>query len=357
MSFLKKDIDKILNTNDVNKSFQKIMSIYDMMIGRSININNCNYDDEQLANTQTIKTSENNNEIVIKIKIEQNDVNSFVYFLDNTQESDGDNYYENKWVKHNHDNLKEINDSNTILIIDGKTLPFQKYFIPKKSGIYLVKLIFKNKLYNCAYMFCQSKNIIDIDFSKFNTENVTNMSYMFHNCSSLKTLILTSFKTKNVTNMRNMFKCCSLLTSLNLQSFNTENVISMTDMFCGCSSLTSINLSSFNTQKVTDMGEMFCRCKSLSILDLRSFNTQNVIGMSWMFHYCSSLTAVNLSSFNTQKVTDMSEMFYECKSLTVLDLRSFNADKADIGNMFYGCRNLSSCLSFDKKIIGAFNKN
>ena len=82
-------------------------------------------------------------------------------------------------VKHNNDNLNELNESNTSLIIDGKKESFKKSFIPQRNGIYLIKLIFKNKISNCAYMFCECKNIIDIDFSKFNTENITDMKYMF----------------------------------------------------------------------------------------------------------------------------------------------------------------------------------
>ena len=50
-------------------------------------------------------------------------------------------------------------------------------------------------------MFCECKNIIDIDFSKFNTQNVTDMKYMFYGCSSLTTLNLSSFNIKNVIDM------------------------------------------------------------------------------------------------------------------------------------------------------------
>ena len=410
MSFLKKDIEQILNTNDINKKFQKIMSIYDIMNGKTNNIANTDYDDDKIAEVQIKKRFINSNEINIKIKIEQSDVNKNIYFLDNTQESDNKNgYYENGiLVKHNHDNLSEMRESNTILIIDGESVPFKKFFIPTKSGIYSIKLLFKNKLYNCEYMFCKCKNIIDIDFSKFNTENVTDMQRMFHKCKGLKLLDLQYFNTKNVTNMRSMFDGCSSLTTINLSSFNTKNVTNMEDMFQECSSLTSINLSSFNTQKVTDMAGMFQECSSLTTLNLSLFNTQNVVYMCGMFQKCSllktinlssfntqnvtimrnmfskcsSLITINLSSFNTQKVTDMYRMFNECSSLVTvnlssfntknvtimrymfnkcfslikLDLSSFNAAKANTNDMFNGCKNLTSCGSSDENIIDEFNK-
>ena len=254
--FLKKDIDYIINNNDINKRFKKIISIYDMMNGAEVdNVINSNYDDET-AKIKNKKNSENDNEITLKVKVDQNDVNKITYFLDNTQENfnNGKGYNENNnYVKHNHDNLSELNESNTILVINGGITPFKKSFIPKKSGIYSIKLIFKNKLSNCAYMFCQCKNIVDINISKFSTENVINMRCMFACCSQLKSLDLNSFKTGKTTIMDSMFYGCESLTSLNLKSFNTQQVTNMAAMFGDCFSLKTINLSSFNTQNVIIM--------------------------------------------------------------------------------------------------------
>ena len=281
------------------------------------------------------KTEKNyDNEIMLKVKIEQNDVNKNIYFLDNTQEdfNDGKGYNENgNFVIHNHDNLKELNKNNTILVIDGEIIPFKKSFIPKKSGIYSIKLIFKNKLFNCAYMFYECKNIIDIDFSKFNTENIIDMQVMI--------------------------ACCPLLKSLDFKSFKTENVTNMDSLFYGCESLTSLDLRSFNTKKVTNMEAMFGNCFSLKKVNLSSFNTQNVTNMEAMFYNCSSLKAINLSSFNTQKVNNMILMFYNCSSLTIINLSSFKGDKANTEKMFTGCKSLSYFGSFDKNIKDAFNKS
>ena len=296
------------------------------------------------------------NEIMLKIKIEQTELNKTIYFLDNTSEiTNPDGYYENgKNVMHNHDNLNELNENNTTLIIDGKIIIFKKSFIPTRSGIYSIKLIFNIKLSDCAYMFCNCGNIIDIDFSKFNTENVTDMKYMFCYCSKLKLLNLSSFNTQNVTCMVDMFNNCSSLILLNLSSFNTQNVDIMKSMFYGCSSLVSLNLSSFNTKKVNNMKSMFYGCSSLISLNLSSFNTKNVNDMRGMFNGCSCLTSINLSSFNTKNVTNMWGMFDGCFSLTTLNLSSFNTNKALIYNMFGKCINLSSCNSSDKKIVAAF---
>ena len=172
----------------------------------------------QSAATAMKKISSDCNIIELKMKIEQSDVNKIIYFLDNTNGK----YFENgDDVIHIHDNLKKLNKRNTILIINEKKLPFSKSFIPKKNGIYSIKLIFKKKLTNCAYMFYNCKNIIDIDFSKFDTKNVIDMKYMF-GCISLKTLNLSSFNTKNVKDMSNMFYKCYFLKTINLSSFNIK---------------------------------------------------------------------------------------------------------------------------------------
>ena len=63
--------------------------------------------------------------------------------------------------------------------------------------------------------------------------------------------------------MSYMFKGCSNLEEINFDKFNTNNVYSMDSMFDDCSSLKEFNLSNFNTSKVKDMCNMFKDCSSL----------------------------------------------------------------------------------------------
>ena len=60
-------------------------------------------------------------------------------------------------------------------------------------------------------MFFYCGNILETNFTQFDTKNVTNMSCIFNNCSSLKTLDVSKFDTKNVTRMDYMFSFCSSL--------------------------------------------------------------------------------------------------------------------------------------------------
>ena len=332
------------------------------------------------------------NELEIKLKIDKNDVNKKIYFLDNSD------YIEAKTnIKHYHDNLKELNESNVDLYINSYKYKYEKYFIPDKEGIYKIKLIFKIYIKDCSFMFAGCKNIININFKNFNTKNVTNMRYMFTGCSNienldlssfntknvrdmegmfgqynnlplydlssfdlsdlsedfgkqyfegcekLKEINLSSFNTKNVTNMSFMFGLCKNLVDLNLSSFNTENVTNISCMFFGCHSLINLNLSFFDTRKVTNMLGMFYICINLTNLDLSSFNTQSVTNMSHMFFCCHNLTNLNLSSFRTKNVTNMSHMFYGCNNLVNLDLSSFASDNIiNAKQIFDGCENKNS---------------
>lgn len=185
--------------------------------------------------------------------------------------------------------------------------------------------------------------LTEIDFSGFNTSNVTDMSYMFNNCAHLTTLDLGTFNTSKVTSMQGMFYGASGLTNLNLTSFDTSNVTTMEVMFYECDSLTTLNLSSFNTSKVKNMYRMFALCKKLTSLDLSGFKTTNLTNMGDMFYTCSSLKSIDLSSFNTSKVTGMSGLFLSCYDLTKVNLSSFNTSRVtNMSFMFDHCESLKT---------------
>ena len=227
-----------------------------------------------------------NNIIKMKINIKEKDVNKLTKILYNIDgiRSDCD--------------LKELNESNTELFIDGKQYKYKSYFIPKKEGIHEIKLIIKNLMKNCCCLFYGLSYLQSIDLSLFNTQNVTNMSYMFYNCYNLQSLDLSSFNTQNVTNMSYMFCICKLLTNLNISNFNTQNVTNMSYMFFECNNLQSIDLSLFNTKNVINMSCMFYNCYSLKNLDLFSFNTKNIKDIGNIFSGCK-LERVVLSSDST----------------------------------------------------------
>ena len=127
------------------------------------------------------------NEIKMVIKIEKDDINNKIYFLDNYNDND---------------NLKEIYETNTELYINNKKENvFKKYFIPVKEGEYQIKLKFNKIINDCSYMFAECNKIININFNSFYSTNVNNIKYMFYNCEKLKIINLLSFNTAKVKNM------------------------------------------------------------------------------------------------------------------------------------------------------------
>ena len=226
------------------------------------NINNIN--NNASLNNEIIKKDESviNNEIKIEMKINKEDINKNIYFLDNSVF----NSY-----------LNELNDSNTELFINEKKFKYEKYFIPEKEGIYTINIKLKIFIKDCSHMFYNCKNIINIDLSSFSSKDIINTSYMFYECNNIEKINLDSFETKNVTNMESMFENCSNIESLDLSSFNTQKVENMMYMFSGCKKLKELDLSSFNTQNVNNLDLMFYNCSNLNQLKINKDSSDKII--------------------------------------------------------------------------------
>ena len=182
-------------------------------------------------------------------------------------------------------------------------------------------------------MFSNLYGTKEIDFSKFNTSNVTNMGRMFHKNSTPK-LDLSNFDTRNVIYMNAMFMEAWGIEELNLSSFDTSNVWFMGNMFKNTHKLKNLDVHHFNTQKVKHMQYMFYGSGATS-LDLSHFDTSKVEDMSKMFAEMANITELDLSNFDTSNVKDMSRMFDHTAELRTLDLSNFNTSKVtDFSKMF-----------------------
>ena len=255
------------------------------------------------------------------------------------------------------------------IIIKGKQVenePFQD-FIEDEN---IVKLIWKNNITNCICMFRDCGHIIEMNFSNFDTSQVTIMLDMFRDCKLLKSLDLSifnttkvegkmvnmfwgcnsleylnisSFDTSKITSMGHMFSGCFSLKSLDISNFDTKNVEKFDYMFESCYNLTYLNLSNFQTPSAIDLSYMFKNCISLKILDISNFNTTIVSNMKYLFQNCRSISTINLSHFNTINVNNMEGIFKDCSNLISLDLSNFNTiNVTNLGNLFINCSKLIS---------------
>ena len=277
------------------------------------------------------------NEISMSLRVYKKDISKKVNFLYNFDS-----------INEDLNILKELNDSNTKLFINNKEFKFEKYFEPKKEGIYKIKLLFNFYITNCDFMFYNCRNLINLDLSSFCTKEVTSMLGMFFGCSSLTFIDLSGFNTSKVKTMKRMFSCCNNLQKIDLSSFDVKNVENMYEMFHSCLELTDLDLSSFNPVNLKEMNGMFWNCSNLTNINLSSFNAPNVRATRYLFANCSSLVKLDLSSFYTSTILDFVSMFQNCYSLSELDLSNFEVGRLDMENKiwtmmtsFASCYNLS----------------
>ena len=290
-------IDKLLIIDP--KERPNINKVYELI--NNLNIKNINLDEKYLESLDDISRNilkkiaeklKSQNQIIIIIKVKQEDIKKNIYFLEN------DFYFRNNKSKKFNDYNKEIKDLNekkVELFINGnKKENFNKYFIPDKEGEYKITIIFKNKMKDCRYMFRNCDNIKSVDLSFFDSSDVNNMSYMFGKCHYLEEVNLDNLVTDKVTDMSYIFHNCYDLKKLNFHSsFNTKNVENMSFMFNGCQNLSEIKFSSsFINNKVTTMRSMFKECFNLKQNDLTNITAEKLLDIGYMFYKCTQLEKI-----------------------------------------------------------------
>ncbi len=238
-----------------------------------------------------------------------------------------------------------------------------------------------------------------VDFSEFDTSQVTNMGWMFNRCLKLTSLDLSNFDTSQVCNMYSMFAGCKSLTALDLSNFDMSKVEDTTDMLNGCVKLEQIKAPA-NLIVDVQLGTVFKDAAGTEYTMLPLNTAESVLlyrdksvlaagiyrGMDWRIsnegaltvsgEYDSSyqgrswhsydeniisakvtatgvkstgswfegmyyLQSVDFSEFDTSQVENMIAMFGDCRSLVSLDLSKFNtASVSNMNSMFYNCRSL-----------------
>ena len=146
------------------------------------------------------------NEITLNLKINKENIDKKIYFLDNT-------------IEHNH--LKEMNELNTEIYINEGKYNYEKFFIPKKEGKYAIKIIFNFFIKDCSYMFYNCDNITGLDLSMFVTRYIINVNKMVSNCLNLENVNISSFNSKINLDQNVMFSNCP---KLNINEINFLNI-------------------------------------------------------------------------------------------------------------------------------------
>ena len=97
--------------------------------------------------------------------------------------------------------------------------------------------------------------------------------------------------------MWNIVRILTEIKSIDFSHFDSTEVTDMFHLFDGCTKLQTINFGdNFNTTKVTNMNGLFNNCSSLTSIDLSKFNTELVNNISYLFSECNSLESINFSN-------------------------------------------------------------
>ena len=248
---------------------------------------------------------------------------------------------------------KKFNALPDNITVNGsvKNLTNKKIYISSNDYPIILEWNNNNKIFDCSYMFAGLSNIISIDLSEFNLENITSMSCMFFNNYDLKYIKFGEYSTLFLKNMSYMFANCISLTSVNLSIYSLHN-IDMSYTFYNCTSLVDINFSKNNKLYLNKVIYMFYFCSNLISLDLESFDTSNITSMYRIFKGCVKLNKLININFDISKVTLMAEAFTGLHSLTSLDLTNLISSNNTINmkDMFSNCYNLQY-LNFSKSSI------
>ena len=284
---------KILNNNNTNEQKAEKTSNNNKSNNQKEGkiLNNKSHNNINKQKSRKIITNNNDNESknknIIKgiIEINSDDINKNIKLFYTKTNEDIDVYI-------NKEKINVLKENNN-----------WKYNF-NKTGKYMFEIIFNDNITNCKGLFNECSNIISLDFTNFNTSNVTDMSFMFSKCHKLKEIKgINKFITNKVTDMNTMFQGCYELEYLDLTNFDTSNVTDMSFMFNKCNKLKEIKgINKFITNKVTNMKVMFQKCYELEYLDLTNFNTSNVTDMSNMFNQCNKLKYLNVSNLVRQKI-------------------------------------------------------
>ena len=149
------------------------------------------------------------------------------------------------------------------------------FFSAKK----LTNILFSNwdtsNVENMQNMFSYT-SIEYIDLSSLNTSNVTTMVGMFYSCTNLLHVNLSNLSNPMLEDTNRMFQLAgNSETTIDFSGFNTSNVSNMRLMFNGYGGK-KLDLSGFDTSSVENMNSMFNGCLQVTNLDLSNFDFSGV---------------------------------------------------------------------------------
>jgi len=222
-----------------------------------------------------------------------------------------------------------INSSTTNVKIYGKITGFSTPFSPwdSEQRLTAVSSWGAYTLTNLTRAFYDCTNLLIVPDLP---ANVTNTSYMFNNCPI--DIDFSDWNTSNVTDMTEMFAFSGTtsggFSGIGIESWNTSKVKSMAGMFEDAGFFTPLSLSDWDVSGVTDMSRMFYQAGLYEANGIDEWNTKSVKRVDNMFYrtissYNSGNFITDLSDWNVSNVTSNTNFFSPANTDTTL-LDSFS---------------------------------
>ena len=140
--------------------------------------------------------------------------------------------------------------------------------------------------------------------------NLKSLNYGFKNCKELIKINLTNLEMEELTSMDSTFSGCSKLNEINLEGINTANLIHMSNTFENCNELRNINLSPIKTLETTRIESIFSGCEKLEVINISSFKNMN----DNMFNGIKSKPNIIGNAYISSKVT---QIFYNLFNINI----------------------------------------
>lgn len=196
------------------------------------------------------------------------------------------------------------------------------------------------------YLFEYKKKLEAIDFTNFDTSELTSMYYWFANDFVLNDVDISNLDLKNVKDMSYMFmygggpeldfKLNDLYLpnlkridymfsrtnarSVDLSGLNCPNVTEMYSMFYYAEAgLTSVKMDNFKAPNAKTAFYLAANCEGLESFSMQNSDLSGVLQMYNGFSYSKKLKNIHLDGLDLSSIENAHDMFGNCESITSID--------------------------------------
>ena len=174
------------------------------------------------------------------------------------------------------------------VFVNGEQISQSKSYYLSETNNY-INLTF-NSLSSFTNMFSGLENIIEVNLSVIEENDLKYMMNTFYNCINLEKIVFGKVNMPQLTNLNSLFSGCSKLFSVNLANLEISRVTDMSRMFYQCKSIEELNLSNFILPQQIELYDMLQGCESLKYLNIYSFKYTYIysINLDLLFNNISS---------------------------------------------------------------------